>query len=524
MKKILSTVLVLILLVSLAVISPNAAQTALMKVDSTYYTSGTLYAYVESVGGTDPTTLTLKPSSDAGLNADSPKPITETATSIDYVLLIDASGSIQQYVPSVYSFVSSLMGTEALPTTIAVASFGSEFHLIAEGLTTPDEVSYVVENEISYTEDYTDICGSVVSAVEYIHTKNRTNSEVINLVVITDGKTDLGDASAGSILSGAQRAESIITTSPEIILHTMCFGGHWEENTYNALKKGTGINEDIDEGGSTQAAAVAGSKMANMIDSLYTFSLDFDWNYEYAREDIDLRVQVTDNPSSGLELFTVENVANLEHIADADGTEENNAPIIELSTNAPDDSSAPDEADPSVSPADPQDSTEAILTIATQDEAKSPFDKFPWLLWVLIGAGGVLVIAAAVVVTLIILKKKNGGTPPKNPQAASKKKPEGPAIVMKMQMVQGTSPSASKEIKLVDEIIIGSGADCDIIIKDPSVAERNTRIFKDGSVIYIENIAAVQNTYLEGMKIFSRNRLRSQDEISVGNTTFKLLF
>ena len=531
MKKILSTVLVLILLLSVAAVSSTAAETALMKVDSAYYTSGTLYAYVEPVGGIDPTTLTLKPGSGSSLNTDSPKPITETDTTIDYILLIDASGSIQNYLPSVYSFVSSLMSTEALPTTIAVTSFGSSFQVVAEGLTSASEVSDVVENQISYTEDYTDICGSVVSAYEYIHSKNRTDSEVINLVVITDGKVDLGDTSAGAILSGAQRAEQIITTSPEIILHTMCFGGSWEENTRSALYQGTGINEDIDDGWSTQSAAVAGSKMANMIDSLYTFSLDFNWDYEYAREDIDLRVQFTDNPERGFELFKVENVANLEHIADADGTEENNVPIIEFADPSPDSSSAPAPEDPSVSPAETQDSTEAVLTVtkATFDEVKSPFDKYPWLLWVLIGTGGLLVIAAAVIVTLLILKRKKNGTPvpPADgtpaPKAA-KKKPQGPAIVMKMQMVQGTSPSASKEIRLVDEIIIGSGSDCDIIISDPSVAERNTRIFKDGSVIYIENIAAVQNTYLEGMKIFSKNRLRSQDEISVGNTTFKLLF
>lgn len=520
MKKILSSALVLILLLLVTVASSSAAQTALMKVDSAYYTSGVLYAYVESLGGTDPAALTLKPVAESGLNTDSPKPITETATSIDYILLIDASASIQQYLPSVYSFVSSLMETEALPTTIAVASFGSGFHLIAEGLTTPSQVSDVVENQISYTEEYTDICGSTVSAIEYIHTKNRTSSEVINLVVITDGKTDLGDSSAGALISGAQRAESIITTSPEIILHTMCFGGSWEENTRNALYKGTGINEDIDMGASSYASTVAGSKMANMIDSLYTFSLEMDWDYEYARADVDLRVQLTDSPASNLELFTVENVANLEHIADADGTEENNVPIYVLT---PDDSQGEDETSPnapSVSSQETQTGTESTLAAATTDEVKSPFDKFPWLLWVLIGAGGVLIIAAAIIVTLLILKKKKkGSTTPQKP-----KRKTGPAIVMKMQMVQGTSPSSSKELRLYDELIIGSGSDCDIIISDPSVAERNSRIFVDNGVIYIENLASVQNTYLEGMKIFSKNRLRSQDEISVGNTTFKLLF
>ena len=520
MKKILSAVLVLFLLLSAAAAPAFAAETAQMKVDSAYYTSGTLYAYVEPVAGNDPTTLTVKPRTEStGLNHDSPKPITDTDTTIDYLLLIDASGSIQSYLPSVFDFVSSLMQKEALPTTIAVASFGQSFKLVADGLKTASEVSDAVENQISYTEEYTDICGSVISAIEHIHTKNRTASEVINLVVITDGKTDLGDTSGSALSTTADRAESIITTSPEIILHSICFGGDWEENTYRAISKGSGIHKTID--GDSSAAEDAGIDMAKMIDSLYTFSLDFNWEDEYdqVRENVDLRVQVTDSPSSSLELFTVENVANLEHIADADGTDENNAPIFEITTDTPAENTTENPEDGAVS----SDETQAGSDVIVTDQPDSIFTS-SWFIWLIVAVGAVLVIGATVTVILIVVFKKKRAQNQTDAPSAQKKHPDGPAIVMKIQMIQGTSPSSSKEIRLVDEIIIGSAPDCDIILRDPGVEAHNTRIYVENGVIYIENLSEKQNTYLEGMKLFSRNRLRSKDEITVSDTTFKLLF
>ncbi|MBQ6154103.1 MAG: VWA domain-containing protein [Ruminococcus sp.] len=546
MKKILSIVLVMILVTAFALAPVSATSTQIMKVYSAYYASGTLYAFVDGVGGVEPGSLTVKPKTDtAGMNSDTPKPITDTDTKIEYVLLIDASGSIQYYLDSVYNFVSSLMNTEEQDVTVSVASFGEEdaYEMIAQNLTSTDKVMEIVYN-ISYTEPYTNICGSVIRAIDDIHADNRSGSDVINLVVITDGQPDLRDQSPTAKQTIAESAKDVITTCPEIILHTICFGGNWESSAYDALSLGSGIHQNVN---SPSDATTAGADMANLIDSLYTFKLPLNWESERSRADVELRVQKTDDSKNSLEFFTVENVADLENIAGSP----DDIPFIEYSTQPqiPDSSGiVPEDSSDSA-----QDETAAALTEATADQPNGIFTSGLFK-WILIAVGAVIIAAAAVVIIIVVLRKRKKSSPPPTSDPAStadpaqtspyvgysadtsydsapkayapapKREPEGPCITMQLQMIEGTSPSVSKPIKLFNEIFIGSAPDCDIILNDPTVASRNARIFVDNSIIYIENISTSQNVYLEGMKLFSRNRLRSQSEITVGNTTFTLLF
>lgn len=535
MKKILSIVLVLMLLAALAVVPTAAANTQLMKVYSAYYTSGMLYAFVDGTGGVDPSTLTVKPQTDAaGINNDSPKPITDTDTTIEYILLIDASASMQSYLGSVFEFVSSLTDSEQLSTTVSVASFGEDFDMVREDLHNAEDINNVVQNEIYYIEQYTNICGSVVSAIEYIQNKNRTGSEVINLVVITDGQPDPKDQSSGAIANIAKDAEPVITTCPEIILHTICFGGNWEQNTFDVLSKGTGIHKNINSSTLSYDARNTGVEMADLIDNLYTFSLPLKWEFERSRADVKLRVQKTDDPKSTLELFMIKDVADLEHIADESDV---GGPIIEIESQTPDDISS------AIIPDNPSTAEGETPTAALEATADQPNGIFTSGLfkWILIAVGAVIIAAAAVVIIIVILKKRkksplppasdpNVAAPSSVPAAPApvapqaKKKADGPSITMKLRMIAGASPSASKPVELVDEIIIGSAPDCDIILDDPAVSAHNARVFVENSIVYIENISSTQNTYLEGMKLFSRNRLRSQSEITIGNTTFTLLF
>ena len=43
-------------------------------------------------------------------------------------------------------------------------------------------------------------------------------------------------------------------------------------------------------------------------------------------------------------------------------------------------------------------------------------------------------------------------------------------------------------------------------------------------MIYIEDMSSPQGTVLNGMRIFSPNRLRSEDEITIGNMVLRALF
>ena len=127
--------------------------------------------------------------------------------------------------------------------------------------------------------------------------------------------------------------------------------------------------------------------------------------------------------------------------------------------------------------------------------------------------GMVIAIAAAVAAVVVI-----AGI------LAKKKKAEEFSIRMRMEILCGEAVSKKEIYYLTNELLIGTGKQCDIVIRDPNAASVNTRIFKQGQMIYIEDMSSPQGTVLNGMRIFSSNRLRSEDEITIGDTVLRVLF
>ena len=98
-------------------------------------------------------------------------------------------------------------------------------------------------------------------------------------------------------------------------------------------------------------------------------------------------------------------------------------------------------------------------------------------------------------------------------------------VIMKLDVVSGNCKNKNDRVVFRDEVIIGRSSSCDIVFEDESVAPQNSRIFLQDNLIYIENISDEKGvTCLGGMKIYAPNRLRSGDEISVGNVKFVLRF
>ena len=77
---------------------------------------------------------------------------------------------------------------------------------------------------------------------------------------------------------------------------------------------------------------------------------------------------------------------------------------------------------------------------------------------------------------------------------------------------------------LRDQLLIGTGKQCNVVIRDSAAAPVNTRIFTQDQMVYIEDMGSPLGTALNGMRLFTPNRLRSEDEITVGNTVLRVLF
>ena len=95
---------------------------------------------------------------------------------------------------------------------------------------------------------------------------------------------------------------------------------------------------------------------------------------------------------------------------------------------------------------------------------------------------------------------------------------------MRIEVLNNDSIRTKKLYHLSREIVIGSGKRSDIVIPGDASVSTDVRIIKRGQLIYVEDFGSTDDTLLNGMRIFTSNRLRSGDEITVGNVTLRVLF
>ena len=95
---------------------------------------------------------------------------------------------------------------------------------------------------------------------------------------------------------------------------------------------------------------------------------------------------------------------------------------------------------------------------------------------------------------------------------------------MKLEVLSGKTRTKADEFYLKDWLLIGSDPSCDLVFDEPEVAGRNSRIFFEEGYLYIEDLASPAGTALGGMRLYAPNRLRSGDEISIGDVLFRFTF
>ena len=77
---------------------------------------------------------------------------------------------------------------------------------------------------------------------------------------------------------------------------------------------------------------------------------------------------------------------------------------------------------------------------------------------------------------------------------------------------------------LSGELLIGRDSACAIQFPDASVSRRNSRLFLANDAVYIEDLGSQNGTRVNGVSIEMASRLRSGDEIAVGDVAFRLKF
>jgi pSer/pThr/pTyr-binding forkhead associated (FHA) protein len=71
-------------------------------------------------------------------------------------------------------------------------------------------------------------------------------------------------------------------------------------------------------------------------------------------------------------------------------------------------------------------------------------------------------------------------------------------------------------------ILIGRGADCQIILNDDYVSTRHARVVNGENGIYLEDLGSTNGSYVNGQRITAPTTITMSDTVRIGKTILKL--
>lgn len=490
------------------------------------------YAFV-SMEDDWPDTVTAKAQLDGKAQAFSmegtPVPLEEDDWPVSYLLLVDRSGSMQgkrnDNAPQklVRYFASALYDAAGGGAKFAVATFDEDFNNDATDLTDDKRTFLKGVDSIQYNAQKTDLTQSILGALDHLEGYQRRTGELVNLILVTDGIPDGGDARMTPAAAAAR-----IGVSPSILFHTFGIGtsdSRSPASLDSLAQLGQGAHTTA-LNGRRKDAETAAQETAALVNGLYPlrFSLGEDQS-EVTDAIIYFYDQAAGNGSS-VQTFT--RLTDVPVLGPA-GEVIDKAEPRPVEDAYPPDMGAPEDAPADDGGTDPEEGVDSDTEgpsgesdAPSADAAGSPSDGAP-------GQGGeedersfpvvptvlaAIAVLAALAGAYLVLKRKRSG-----PGAGS-----GMEIYMRLEVISGQFATKEQDFYLTDELIIGRARSCDIVLKEPDLAKQCARIFLSGKLIWIEDIGAADGVYLGGMRLYNANRLRSGDEISIGNTRFLFKF
>src|SRR5512146_320830 len=85
------------------------------------------------------------------------------------------------------------------------------------------------------------------------------------------------------------------------------------------------------------------------------------------------------------------------------------------------------------------------------------------------------------------------------------------------RLVMRSGPSVGKTYPLdKNELFIGRDLSNDIVINDPEISRRHSRLFTQGNTFVIEDLGSTNGTFVNGQRLVGPNVLRPGDVITFG--------
>ena len=108
-------------------------------------------------------------------------------------------------------------------------------------------------------------------------------------------------------------------------------------------------------------------------------------------------------------------------------------------------------------------------------------------------------------------------SPPPPPKRT--KRPRGEPRVLVVTQGSQTGQTAA----LADGVIlIGRGADCQIILDDDYVSTRHARVVSGENGVYLEDLGSTNGSYVNGQRITGPTTITMSDTVRIGKTILKL--
>ncbi|HZL75604.1 MAG TPA: FHA domain-containing protein [Propionibacteriaceae bacterium] len=108
-------------------------------------------------------------------------------------------------------------------------------------------------------------------------------------------------------------------------------------------------------------------------------------------------------------------------------------------------------------------------------------------------------------------------TPPPASRRGRRQRGE-PRVLM---ISQGSQAGLSAELA-GGMIMIGRGADCQLILDDDYVSTRHARVVATPNGIYVEDLGSTNGTYVNGQRITAPTTITLADSVRIGKTMLKL--